>query len=75
LPFTVKAGDLSFSIVIFSTTGLICITTLILRRYLSIFGKGELGGPTIPKFATGILFVTLWIAYIVVSALKSYQFF
>ena len=75
LPFTVKAGDLSFSIIIFSICCVICITTLVLRRYLSFFGKGELGGPTIPKFATGIFFALLWVFYIVISALKAYEFF
>jgi solute carrier family 8 (sodium/calcium exchanger) len=75
LPFTVKAGDLSFSIIIFSICCVICITTLVLRRYLSCFGKGELGGPVIPKFATGIFFSLLWVFYIVISALKAYEFF
>ena len=75
LPFTVKAGDLSFSIIIFSVSCVLCISTLLLRRYLPFFGKSELGGPSIPKFATGIFFFTLWILYILISALKSYEFF
>ena len=75
VPFTVKAGDLSFSIIIFSICCVFCITTLVLRRYLSIFGKGELGGPSISKYATGLFFASLWVFYILISALKAYNFF
>lgn len=72
LPFTVKAGDLSFSVLVFSVCCVLCMIVLILRRYLGVFGKGELGGPTIPKYLCAIFFVILWIGYLTLSGLQAY---
>lgn len=72
LPFTVRAGSLTFSVLIFTICSLICFTILFLRRFLKIFGQGELGGPTGPKFVSGGLFVTLWLIYIILSSLQAY---
>ncbi|CAF0835261.1 unnamed protein product [Rotaria sordida] len=72
LPFTVKAGDLSFSVLVFSVCCVISMTVLILRRYLSVFGKAELGGPTIPKYLCSIFFILLWIGYLTLSGLQAY---
>ncbi|CAF3193790.1 unnamed protein product [Rotaria sp. Silwood2] len=72
LPFTVKAGDLSFSVLVFSVCCIICMTVLILRRYLGFFGKAELGGPTIPKYICSIFFVLLWVGYLTLSGLQAY---
>ncbi|CAM4784047.1 unnamed protein product [Rotaria magnacalcarata] len=43
LPFTVKAGDLSFSVLVFSCSCIIGMILLTLRRFLGVFGKAELG--------------------------------
>ncbi|UJR09574.1 hypothetical protein I4U23_013809 [Adineta vaga] len=72
LPFTVKAGDLSFSVLVFSVCCILGMTVLILRRYLGVFGKAELGGPTIPKYLCSIFFVLLWIGYLTLSGLQAY---
>jgi solute carrier family 8 (sodium/calcium exchanger) len=47
---------------------------LFLRRYLKVFGRGELGGPSIPKYLTFAVFVTLWLIYITLSALQAYGY-
>ena len=60
---------------IFTIAELICLSVLILRRYIPIFGRGELGGPSVPKYVTGGLFVALWIIYITVSSLQAYGVF
>lgn len=73
LPFTVPAGDLSFSVVIFCICCLLCLTVIFLRRFLEIFGKGELGGPSATKWGTTIFFIVLWILYILFSVLKTYK--
>lgn len=40
-------------------------------RRLKVFGGSELGGNTAGKYASGSLFVLLWIVYIILSSLKS----
>ncbi|CAM4792636.1 unnamed protein product [Rotaria magnacalcarata] len=72
LPFTVKAGDLSFSVLVFSVCCILSMSVLILRRYFSVFGKAELGGPVIPKYVCSIFFIFLWIGYLTLSGLQAY---
>jgi solute carrier family 8 (sodium/calcium exchanger) len=72
LPFTVRAGTLTFSVAVYTIVSFVCLAVLFMRRYMKVFGRGELGGPTVPKYLTSILFVTLWIIYIVMSALQAY---
>ncbi|CAF1628702.1 unnamed protein product, partial [Adineta ricciae] len=74
LPFTVKAGDLSFSVLVFSICCVLGMLVLILRRYLSVFGKAELGGPAIPKYLCSVFFVLLWIVYLALSSLQAYGY-
>jgi len=71
--FHVPAAELGFSVTLYSICAVICLFTLILRRYLGFFGKTELGGPTVPKYLTGLFFVMLWLTYVVVSSLKAYD--
>mmetsp|Transcript_100569 Transcript_100569/g.260356 ORF Transcript_100569/g.260356 Transcript_100569/m.260356 type:complete len:959 (+) Transcript_100569:183-3059(+) len=59
--FVVEAGTLGFSVLIFCSVALICLTTLRLRRLR--FG-GELGGPTLSKRASSLLLLLLWFTYI-----------
>ena len=42
--FVVKAGSLGFSVIIYTIFAIVALCLIIARRYLSIFGKGELGG-------------------------------
>ncbi|CAF1312025.1 unnamed protein product [Didymodactylos carnosus] len=74
LPFTVKAGDLSFSVMIFSICCIISMAILILRRFLGVFGKAELGGTKIPKYVCSVIFILLWIIYIGLSCLQAYGY-
>ena len=72
LPFTVKAGSLTFSVAVYTCVSFVCLIVLFLRRYLKVFGKGELGGPTVPKYLTSLLYFSLWLVYIVLSSLQAY---
>lgn len=72
LPFTVKAGSLTFSVFVYTIVSFVCLTILFLRRYLKVFGRGELGGPTIPKYITSIVYFSLWLVYILLSSLQAY---
>lgn len=63
--FVVKAGALSFSVIVFTVCALACIFTLIMRRK---FCGGELGGPETPKYVTAVFFVSLWFIYVGISA-------
>jgi Ca2+/Na+ antiporter len=65
--FVVEAGGLGFSVIIFTIFSLICLLTLHLRR--KVYG-GELGGPQPMRNVTFAFFVSLWVAYVLVSSFK-----
>lgn len=65
--FYVKAGSLGFSVIIFSAVSLVAFAVLHIQR----LAGGELGGPRNKAVAGG--FVLLWITYIVLSSMKSYD--
>jgi solute carrier family 8 (sodium/calcium exchanger) len=72
--FEVPAGTLSFSVVLYSCVAVVAIVFLLLRRYVSCLGGGELGGKQVPKILTGLFFFALWLFYIVMSILQTYGF-
>jgi solute carrier family 8 (sodium/calcium exchanger) len=59
LGFAVPAGELGFSVLVFTVCALICLGTLMLRRVLLGY---ELGFAM--QLPTAIFFVMLWLAYI-----------
>ena len=71
--FKIPAGGLGFNVGIFSGLAVLCLCLLVLRRFLPFAGKAELGGPTIPKMITGVFFICLWLLYVLLSILKTYQ--
>ncbi len=69
--FTVEKGSLAFSVTLFCSFAFIAIIILMFRR-LKIFGGGELGGPLRFRLISSFLFLSLWIAYLVLSGLENY---
>ncbi|XP_015790898.1 sodium/calcium exchanger 3 [Tetranychus urticae] len=69
--FEVPAGDLGYSVALYTALSFICIAILLLRRIAPIFGPGELGGPLRYSIPTFIIFVILWIIYIAGSVMKA----
>ncbi|EDO45642.1 predicted protein [Nematostella vectensis] len=67
--YKVSSGNLAFSVLVFALCGGVCLFLLVLRRYLY---KGELGGPTLSKWMTGLLLLFLWFIYVVLSSLMAY---
>eukprot|EP00908_Phaeocystis_cordata_P011090 Transcript_21930.p1 GENE.Transcript_21930~~Transcript_21930.p1 ORF type:complete len:847 (+),score=396.79 Transcript_21930:160-2700(+) len=65
--FVVRAGDLGFSVLIFTICALIALGTILLRR------PNELGGNRTYAKATAGLFVGLWLVYVVLSSLSAYK--
>ena len=65
--FTVPAGDLGFSVIIFAVCAVCCLGGLVLRRKL--YGC-ELGGKAQKPF--GFFFISLWFVYVVLSTMKCY---
>lgn len=59
--FVVIAGDLVFSVIVFTMCALTAIGTIVCRRMAF---QAELGGPTGVKVNTAILFVLLWCLYV-----------
>jgi len=66
--FLVPAGNLSFSVTVFTCTAMTCIILLAVRRV--VYG-GELGGPNFASKRDALFLVSLWFIYIIVSILKS----
>jgi solute carrier family 8 (sodium/calcium exchanger) len=64
--FMVPAGDLGFSVAVYSALAIVAVIAFIIRR--KIYG-GELGGPKVHCYLSSCFFAMLWIAYIVLSAL------
>merc|ERR1712107_6671 len=61
--FVVEAGNLAFSVIVFTLCALACIALLGVRRLV----VGELGGPALSKYATGCFLVSLWFIYVGLS--------
>ncbi|XP_050391530.1 sodium/calcium exchanger 1 [Patella vulgata] len=70
--FAVPAGSLSFSVVLYTVCALIAIALLMVRRYTSIFGRAELGGPKVTKYVCAVFLIFLWIFYVIMSSLQVY---
>ncbi|XP_043208398.1 sodium/calcium exchanger 2-like [Amphibalanus amphitrite] len=70
--FKVERGALAFSVAMYTGCAIVCVSLLVARRYLKVFGNGELGGPTVPRYASGIFVFMLWILYLVMSSLQAY---
>ena len=71
--FYVEPGNLGFSVTIFCFFALIAISLMMFRRVSPYIGA-ELGGPAGPRYVTSTIFISLWLAYIVLSTLESYCF-
>lgn len=71
--FKVPAGSLGFSVGLYTAVSLIATGVLLARRMLPIFGNAELGGPKKLSLLCALLFGFLWIIYVGLSALQSYQ--
>eukprot|EP00730_Choanoeca_flexa_P019991 TRINITY_DN9773_c0_g2_i1.p1 TRINITY_DN9773_c0_g2~~TRINITY_DN9773_c0_g2_i1.p1 ORF type:complete len:841 (+),score=251.91 TRINITY_DN9773_c0_g2_i1:109-2631(+) len=65
--FYVPAGDLAFSVTIFSLFCVVCLGGLLVRRFL--YGA-ELGGPYTKQYA--YVFMGLWFMYVLLSTLQTY---
>eukprot|EP00045_Choanoeca_perplexa_P014844 m.177223 g.177223 ORF g.177223 m.177223 type:complete len:838 (+) comp16814_c0_seq1:100-2613(+) len=66
--FYVPAGNLAFSVIIFSIFCVICLGGLLVRRF--VYGA-ELGGPRSKTYA--YFFMGLWFMYILLSSLQTYD--
>jgi len=66
--FVVQAGDLGFSVIVFTSVATCGLMILVLRR--KVFGA-ELGGPSFWKYATSGFLTFLWLLYIALSAWNS----
>uniref|UniRef100_A0A0N4ZP61 Sodium/calcium exchanger 1 n=1 Tax=Parastrongyloides trichosuri TaxID=131310 RepID=A0A0N4ZP61_PARTI len=69
--FVVNAGSLAFSVTLFVTGSLICISLLMYRRSRKDIG-GELGGPAKIKVISGCIFIGVWLMYLTLSVLDAY---
>lgn len=64
------APGLILSVILFLGCSTIGFIILILRR---VFVKGELGGSNGGKYASAAVFFLLWVVYVILSGLGTYQ--
>ena len=69
--FPVPAGSLGFSVIVYTVCAIIALTILVMRHFLPIFGKAELGGPQKPKIISGVVLMCLWVIYVLLSSLQT----
>ena len=69
-PYEQKTKGLANSVLLFLVVSLVGIAILVVRRFIY---KGELGGPVVGKTVSGFAFIFLWIVYITISTLTSYE--
>lgn len=69
--FSVEAGSLGFSVIVYTCCAIAALGLLVTRRFLSAFGKAELGGPLVTKMVSGIVLICLWVLYVILSSLKT----
>uniref|UniRef100_A0A6A7FQT2 Sodium/calcium exchanger 2-like isoform X3 n=3 Tax=Hirondellea gigas TaxID=1518452 RepID=A0A6A7FQT2_9CRUS len=72
--FIVKSGNLAFSVGLFTGLSVLCLGLIMARRYLGFFGKTELGGNKFGKYLTGVIMISLWFLYVMLSSLQSYGY-
>mmetsp|Transcript_68682 Transcript_68682/g.178388 ORF Transcript_68682/g.178388 Transcript_68682/m.178388 type:complete len:845 (+) Transcript_68682:94-2628(+) len=65
--YVLKAGNLAFSVTVFTLCAAMALTVLAIRRR---YVGGELGGPRCAKWLTSGILATLWFMYIFMSILK-----
>jgi len=65
--FVVIAGDLSFSVIVFSICAVITLSIILARR------PYELGGSKPKAYLTAAFLCFLWVVYVVLSSLSSYK--
>lgn len=68
--YMVKAGPLSFSVIVFLCVATLCFIVIVARR---VCVGGELGGTPTGKYASGAFLVLLWFIYILMSTLQAYD--
>ncbi|XP_037777233.1 sodium/calcium exchanger 2-like isoform X4 [Penaeus monodon] len=73
--FFVPAGNLSFSVGIFTGLCILCIGLLLLRRFLGVFGKAELGGNVPMKYVSGAIMILFWLIYVLCTSFQAYGYF
>ncbi|KAK6170124.1 hypothetical protein SNE40_018596 [Patella caerulea] len=71
LPFDVPVGSLVFSVILYTIAAVIALSILVIRRNVKFLGNAELGGPTAGKITCGVIFITLWVLYVLFSALQA----
>lgn len=71
--FLTPPGALGTSVILYSVCAAASIGILIIRRFVGVFGKGELGGPSCSKLACGLIMIGFWIIYVLISSLVAYN--
>eukprot|EP00930_Biecheleria_cincta_P041696 TRINITY_DN28621_c0_g1_i1.p1 TRINITY_DN28621_c0_g1~~TRINITY_DN28621_c0_g1_i1.p1 ORF type:complete len:826 (-),score=139.70 TRINITY_DN28621_c0_g1_i1:69-2546(-) len=66
--FVVEAGNISYTVLVFTVTAIACFMILFARRFCL---GGELGGPKGLQYASAFVLTALWFLYILLSIAKA----
>jgi len=69
--FVVKAGELGFSVIVFTMFAILTIAIILIRRRL---GGQELGGNKTWAWITAIGLTFCWLLYVTLATMYSYGF-
>ncbi|CAF0716748.1 unnamed protein product [Brachionus calyciflorus] len=72
--FNIESQYLGIQIALFLIINVICHVLMILRRKLHIFGNAEFGGTDYPRLISSLLLIVLWIFYVLVISLLSFEY-
>jgi solute carrier family 8 (sodium/calcium exchanger) len=72
--FKVETGTLGFAITILLVGTVFAAILLQVRRHTRVFAYAELGGPRAMKLLSTAILWGLWVSYVTLSVLQSYEY-
>lgn len=60
--------------VIYTICAVVTLILIVVRRNVKVFGYAELGGPKTPKWISGISMISLWLVYLLLASLQTYEY-
>lgn len=69
----VPASSLSFTVLVYTVTAVLCFLILAVRRNVGVLGRAELGGPHFSRWISFAAMLMLWLIYLLLSALMAYE--
>lgn len=73
LPMVIRSDDYIIQLVWIIVCCFLCLLLIFLRRKLSFFGNGELGGRILPKFVSAYFLTFCWLLFFFYNFLQDFK--